>query len=329
MAKIRVYELAKKLGLENKELVVQLQDLGIDVKSHMGVLETADLEKFESLHSAAESVEPPADVKVEEQRISSGLIRRRRSTAPAPDKEETPEPEAETAQPEVESSRQEQSIPQVPEPEPELESAAPQVAPEDQSGAVAPKSEPSAEAVDEAVSSAAEEKSEPAPVKKAPPAKKETVTRAKILGRVELPSKAPAPAERPRRPQSERPARPERPAKRAVAPGGAPVAPVPTEAPMADKEVRGGKKKKKGRADFAKEQDIENYFETGEMGVERPSEKFTSRTATNVTAREKSRPDRLKKPKLPFPKRSSARYALPMSLPSASLPSAWGSRPTT
>ena len=45
MAKIRVYELAKNLGLGTKELMKELQALGTEVKSHMSGLdeETANL----------------------------------------------------------------------------------------------------------------------------------------------------------------------------------------------------------------------------------------------------------------------------------------------
>ncbi len=34
MGKLRVHELAKKLGLENKELIDKLNKAGLDVKSH-------------------------------------------------------------------------------------------------------------------------------------------------------------------------------------------------------------------------------------------------------------------------------------------------------
>ena len=34
MTKIRVYELAQKMGIDNKELIARLQGVGMDVKSH-------------------------------------------------------------------------------------------------------------------------------------------------------------------------------------------------------------------------------------------------------------------------------------------------------
>ena len=39
MTKVRVHELAKELGMENKELVDLLQKKNVDVKNHMSTLE--------------------------------------------------------------------------------------------------------------------------------------------------------------------------------------------------------------------------------------------------------------------------------------------------
>ena len=38
MAKKRVYELAKEMGLDNKELISRLEKIGIAVKSHSSTL---------------------------------------------------------------------------------------------------------------------------------------------------------------------------------------------------------------------------------------------------------------------------------------------------
>jgi translation initiation factor IF-2 len=43
MAKIRVHELAKELGIPSKEMVVTLQNLGLDVKNHMSTVEDSRL----------------------------------------------------------------------------------------------------------------------------------------------------------------------------------------------------------------------------------------------------------------------------------------------
>src|SRR5665647_22583 len=39
MAKIRVHELAKELGIPSKEMVDTLQNLGLDIKNHMSTME--------------------------------------------------------------------------------------------------------------------------------------------------------------------------------------------------------------------------------------------------------------------------------------------------
>jgi translation initiation factor IF-2 len=94
MSKIRVHELAKKLGIDNHELIDQLSRAGVDAKSHASVLEAADLQKFEAAKAAPQPV-AAADVKVDEQRISSGLIRRRVNRVATP----AEEPAAPVAEP--------------------------------------------------------------------------------------------------------------------------------------------------------------------------------------------------------------------------------------
>ncbi|MDZ4183606.1 MAG: translation initiation factor IF-2, partial [Desulfuromonadales bacterium] len=88
MGKTKVFELAKKLGLENKEMIERLHKAGIDAKSHQSVLEEGDLKKFEA---AAQN-----DKKVDEERISGGIIRRRRKDA-VPEVEAAPPAEVPVA----------------------------------------------------------------------------------------------------------------------------------------------------------------------------------------------------------------------------------------
>ena len=71
MSKTRVYELAKELGMENKELITRLEKLGIAVKSHSSTLEEGDIEKIRKEFA------PSASHEVEEKRIKSTVIRRR------------------------------------------------------------------------------------------------------------------------------------------------------------------------------------------------------------------------------------------------------------
>ena len=45
MSKVRVYEVARELGLENRELIQRIAALGIQVRNHMSVLETAEVDQ--------------------------------------------------------------------------------------------------------------------------------------------------------------------------------------------------------------------------------------------------------------------------------------------
>jgi len=71
MTKKRVYELAKDLGLENKELISRLEKIGIAVKSHSSTLEDSDMERIQA------ELLSPEPREVVEKRIKSTVIRRR------------------------------------------------------------------------------------------------------------------------------------------------------------------------------------------------------------------------------------------------------------
>ncbi|MEN6375222.1 MAG: translation initiation factor IF-2 [Smithella sp.] len=71
MPKKRVYELAKELGLENKDLITDLEKIGITVKSHSSSLEDDEVERIKSELLAKEPRQ------VVEERIKSTVIRRR------------------------------------------------------------------------------------------------------------------------------------------------------------------------------------------------------------------------------------------------------------
>ncbi len=71
MSKTRVYELAKELGIENKELITRLEKLGIAVKSHSSTLEDSDVERIKKEFALGEPGE------IVEQRIKTTVIRRR------------------------------------------------------------------------------------------------------------------------------------------------------------------------------------------------------------------------------------------------------------
>lgn len=250
MAKIRVYELATKLGLENKELVDKLNQAGIEVKNHMSALEEEVAAKFEAGQSNQTNdteVDASVEVKVKEERIGSGLIRRRRKTVA----KEVPAPEeVAPAAPEVEEAVEQEGAASVTEPAAEeLAEVAeePQEAVADTVAETVVEEAEVTEQTEESAEAVKPEKEDTAKKKE----KKESGNRAKILGRVELPK----PAERPRRQpaaadKGKKPApadrkRPDRPS-RPAAPGAPGVPMMQPEVPS-EKEGRSKKKKKGGR----------------------------------------------------------------------------------
>jgi translation initiation factor IF-2 len=109
MSKKRVYELAKELGLENKELIARLEKIGIAVRSHSSTLEDADMERIQS------ELLSPEPREVVEQRIKTTVIRRRAVRLPA---EEIKPEEAAPAPPE-----EKPAVEPAPRPEPVLKEA--------------------------------------------------------------------------------------------------------------------------------------------------------------------------------------------------------------
>jgi translation initiation factor IF-2 len=72
MAKVRVYELAKELNMENKDLVDKLKAGGLNIKNYMSTLDE------EASRRAREIVSSVTSEVVEEKRIKSNVIRRRK-----------------------------------------------------------------------------------------------------------------------------------------------------------------------------------------------------------------------------------------------------------
>ena len=103
MANTRVYELAKDLNLTNKILLSKLSDLDISVKSHMSSLDDEDVARVRA------DIFGKKEVAVEETRVRSTVIRRRRKqvkveaapeTSAEPDDVAAAEKPAEDAPPE-------------------------------------------------------------------------------------------------------------------------------------------------------------------------------------------------------------------------------------
>jgi len=93
MTKKRVYELAKELGLENRELIARMEKMGISAKSHSSTLEDGDVERIYREIRGVDSRE------MVEKRITSTIIRRRAVRQPAEEeKGEAPEEAAPVAE---------------------------------------------------------------------------------------------------------------------------------------------------------------------------------------------------------------------------------------
>ena len=191
MTKIRVYELAQKMGIENKELMARLKAMGVDVKSHTASIEEADVKNLLAAAPPSVAETPPAarEVSKEEVRVTTTIIRRRAKVV------ETP---VEAAAPPVEAPK-EVPAPPAAVAEPRKAEEAPVTA-----AVEAPPVEK------EPVKAAAPEVA--APVRKEEPrVERPTANKAIILGRVEIPEMRTKerPTERPGTPRtSERPMAP-------------------------------------------------------------------------------------------------------------------------
>ena len=168
MSKVRVYELAQKMGIDNKELMSRLKSAGVEVKNHMAMIDEADAKKLES--PAPKGPTSVREVSKEEIRVTSTVIRRRAKTVEAEEPPQiTPEP---TPLPEAQEKVVVTPVVEVPTEE------APQLEP--------PKIEKHVEEISVQRESVQPQKPEPQQPKE-PVVQKATANRAVILGRVEIP----------------------------------------------------------------------------------------------------------------------------------------------
>ncbi|MFH1625752.1 MAG: translation initiation factor IF-2 N-terminal domain-containing protein, partial [Pseudomonadota bacterium] len=68
---VRVYELAHELGMTNNDFIVELENLGIEVKGHMSSIDEGDIGRIRNRLAAASNQE------VIEKRVKPTVIRRR------------------------------------------------------------------------------------------------------------------------------------------------------------------------------------------------------------------------------------------------------------
>ncbi len=85
---MRVYEIAKEVGIPNKDLIAKIRALGLEVNNHMSSLDADDVARIKrSLEKDKVSVAAPPQT----QKLSTGTVLRRRSTgdrSPAADDQE-------------------------------------------------------------------------------------------------------------------------------------------------------------------------------------------------------------------------------------------------
>jgi len=88
-SKLRVYEVARDLGMDAKELVARLQSMGVtEVKNHMSVVSSESVERLKR------QLERKTEPKTVEERIRPTVVKRRSVAKPAESPPSSPEPES-------------------------------------------------------------------------------------------------------------------------------------------------------------------------------------------------------------------------------------------
>ena len=77
MSKVRVYEVARELSLENNDLMKRLATLGIQVRNHMSALDTTEIDRVKR------SIEKDKAENTVETKLRAGVVRRRTVAQPA------------------------------------------------------------------------------------------------------------------------------------------------------------------------------------------------------------------------------------------------------
>ncbi len=82
MSKTRIYELAKEIGVTNKDLMEKLKGIGVEVSSHMGVLEADVVKKVKGLYEPKNEASEKEIVKKEENKSGTSKNGTPKSGAP-------------------------------------------------------------------------------------------------------------------------------------------------------------------------------------------------------------------------------------------------------
>ena len=230
MKKMRVFELAKELNIDARELMKVAKDLAISVENNMSLIDVHDIDRIKK-RFVKESEKQPDELPQEsyvEKRVSANVIRRRARIAPSPEKKEE-EPAGTEEVTAVEALEEK--------PEKKERKKAPKPAEEKQ---------PVAEEA-EAVSAPADKAAEKAPAPEAP---------------TKVPAEAPsAPEEKPEAPEEKQPREEEAPVEK-------PAPATQEEGKEAEKE-EDKKKKEKKKGKKGKAPEVVEVPDKGEGAVDR------------------------------------------------------------
>jgi len=116
MSKMRVYEIAKEVGLESKALVAKLVEMGYPVRNHASSLDAEEATRL------IEQLKAERQANIVEKRLASGVIRRRARPGRKPAAEAKPAEETSAEQPPQADEPQAEAVPAPP----GAEEAAPQ-----------------------------------------------------------------------------------------------------------------------------------------------------------------------------------------------------------
>ena len=98
MSKVRVYELARDLKVESKDLITRAAEVGIDAPNHMAVLDLDEAARIRKLF------QQPREGDVVETRVAKTVVRRRRRTVDEEPVRETPVVRRRVEEPEPEAA---------------------------------------------------------------------------------------------------------------------------------------------------------------------------------------------------------------------------------
>ncbi|MBW1982251.1 MAG: translation initiation factor IF-2 [Deltaproteobacteria bacterium] len=316
MARLRIYELARELEMNNKDLVSHIRDLGIQVKGHMSSLDE------EQAQLVRDTVSGRSQQLIVEKRVRRGVIRRRRKvvrTEPEPEPVEMEEP----AVPEAEAVASEEAVAEKEAVE-EVVSEAP--VREEEKGVAVEAEKETVEPVEAEISAPAEKIVKEDKAEKPKPAKEKVAKKPRKRVKKETPAKIIKLPERVAEPAGVQPSKTAATPSTPVEPLRPPAPPAPAPPVGVEEEKRAKAKKKKGKR--ARREVAEQVVPAKRKTPSRRKEVFTGadlygkrvpargargRKAARVVAKE------VKKPEITVPKAIKRRIKLEEAITVANL----------